>query len=167
MSVRTAELLMALALAIFSLFLMWESAKLPIGWTEGRGPGGGAWPFWLAVIMLLSCMVTLVRWFKRATPESRSGAVFMSKACVKINGATVIALTLTLVAVPIIGMYFALMGFLLFYLQFIGQHRWYLAVAISILLPVFLFFFFEALLKIIMPKGYAEPLFIPLYRIIF
>ena len=69
MTVRTAELLMAILTVVISIALMVKSADNIIGWVEGRGPGAGAWPFWLAVIMLLASLATLVRWFLRATPE--------------------------------------------------------------------------------------------------
>jgi hypothetical protein len=56
MSVRVAELAMAILMGVFSLYLMVKSAELPIGWIPDEGPGGGAWPFWLSVMMLLSCV---------------------------------------------------------------------------------------------------------------
>ena len=34
---RLAEFVMAVFLAIFSLYLMWKSAELPIGWLPGKG----------------------------------------------------------------------------------------------------------------------------------
>ncbi len=37
--------------------------------------------------------------------------------------------------------------------------------AIAIGLPVVLFFFFDVAMRIVLPKGYLEPLFIPLYDI--
>ena len=43
---RRAELLMALVLALLSVYLMWKSWELPIGWIPDEGPGGGAFPFW-------------------------------------------------------------------------------------------------------------------------
>ena len=49
---RRAEYVMAVVMAIFSLYLMWKSAELPIGWEPKRGPGGGAFPFWLSLGML-------------------------------------------------------------------------------------------------------------------
>ena len=39
MTVRTAELLMAIMMGIFSIYLMYKSAELPIGWIEDEGPG--------------------------------------------------------------------------------------------------------------------------------
>ena len=76
---RRAELLMAIALAIFSSYLMWESAELPIGWIPGEGPGGGAFPFWLSLGMLICCIWTIVRWFQRKTPESRSTEPYLDR----------------------------------------------------------------------------------------
>jgi hypothetical protein len=167
MTVRTAELLMAVILTLISLGLMWKSAELPIGWIEGQGPGGGAWPIWLAGVMLICCIITLVRWFKGITPESRSSEEYMDSITRKINAVTVGSLFLLLVAIHFIGMYFAMMLFLLFYLRFVGRHTWLLTILFTIGAPVVTFLFFEAVLKIILPKGYSEPLFYPLYKIIF
>jgi hypothetical protein len=46
-------------------------------------------------------------------------------------------------------------------------HTWLLTILFTIGAPVVTFLFFEAVLKIILPKGYSEPLFYPLYKIIF
>jgi putative tricarboxylic transport membrane protein len=64
MTVRTAELLMAIALSLLSLAFMVKSAELNIGWVPGRGPGAGAWPFWLSVGMLAASLATVFRWFR-------------------------------------------------------------------------------------------------------
>jgi len=167
MTTRTAELLMAFLLGSLSLFLMWKSAELPIGWIKGEGPGGGAWPFWLSAVMLATCVVTLVRWFLGQTPESRNTGLFMDSGTVKINAITVGSLVALLAMTHVIGLYFSVLVFLFFYLRFVGRHTWRLTSAIAFGAPVFLFFFFEALLKIILPKGYSEPMFYPLYKIIY
>lgn len=167
MTTRSAELLMALLLGFLSLFLMWKSAELPVGWIQGEGPGGGAWPFWLAGVMLITCVITLVRWFLGQTPESRDTGLYMDAATVKINAITVGSLVALLAMTHVIGLYFAVLIFLLFYLRFVGRHTWRLTCLLAVGAPVFLFFFFEALLKIILPKGYSEPLFYPLYAIIY
>ena len=73
---RLAELVMAVVLAIFSAYLMWKSAELPIGWVPDRGPGGGAFPFWLSTGMLLSSLWIFVRGVRRVTPQSQSNEPF-------------------------------------------------------------------------------------------
>ncbi len=80
---RLAELVMAVAMAIFSLYLMWKSAELPIGWIEGSGPGGGAFPFWLAGGMLICCIWIIIRWAKRQSPPSQSTEPYMNALSIK------------------------------------------------------------------------------------
>ncbi len=167
MTTRNAELVMALVMSAFSLFLMAESAKLDIGWVRGFGPGSGAWPFWLSVGMLLCCIVTLVRWFLRLTPESRSDEAYMDHKTLQIFLVTTIALTVMLGLIHLIGTYFAVMLLLLFYVRIVGRHSWVTTLSLALGLPVGLFFFFEATMKILLPKGYSEPLFYPLYQLIF
>lgn len=42
---RVGEIFTAGILALLSIYLMWKSTELPIGYISGTGPGGGAWPY--------------------------------------------------------------------------------------------------------------------------
>jgi hypothetical protein len=77
------------------------------------------------------------------------------------------SLIVTVALFSYIGIYGALPLFLLFYLRILGRHSWWLSITLSILIPVVIFYFFEITLKIILPKGITEPLFLPLYRMFF
>jgi putative tricarboxylic transport membrane protein len=167
MTVRTAELLMAVVMALASAAIMFKSTELSIGWVPGRGPGAGAWPFWLATGLLLSCLWILVRWYRGTTPESRSTQVFMDGGAVYLVGTAVVALIALLVGTHIIGIYFSLIGFLFFFVKIFGKNKWGTSIAISLLTPVGIFIFFEWALKIPLPKGVSEPLFYPIYAIIY
>lgn len=167
MTVRTAELAMTLLLAAFSVYLMVKSAELEIGWIKGEGPGGGAWPFWLATGMLICCAITLLRWWRGLTPESRNLEAFVGPATAKILVPTVLSIAVMLGLTHVIGVYFAILLFLLFYLRFMGRHSWTLTLSLSLIAPVATFFFFEAALRILLPKGITEPLFYPLYTLIY
>ena len=57
---RVGEIVAAGILALLSLYLMWESTDLPIGYIAGTGPGGGAWSFWLSAIMLICCVLVFL-----------------------------------------------------------------------------------------------------------
>jgi putative tricarboxylic transport membrane protein len=167
MTVRTAELLMAIALTLLSLAFMYKSAELNIGWVQGRGPGAGAWPFWLSVGMLLASLATLYRWYRRVTPESRSTEVFMSRGAVSIVGTAVAALTALLIGIHTIGIYISLILFLFFFVRIVGRHSWPTTIGIALLTPIFIFGLFEWALTIPLPKAYSEPLFYPLYDLIY
>ena len=117
--------------------------------------------------MLVSCLMIVYQWYRGASPESRSEEIFMTPETVRIIGITVAALFLLLLATHIIGLYFSMMLFLTFYLRVLGRHTWQLTVVLALATPTFLFFFFEGALVIPLPKGYSEPLFYPLYELIY
>lgn len=168
MSIRVAELVFAVILAVCSALIMLKSTDgLSIGWVPEKGPGSGVWPFWLSLGMFLSCVAVIVQWFRGATPESLNNAPFISLDGLKIVGTSVLALVFLLGATHIIGIYFAMMLFLVFYLRVMGSHTWLLTIVLALATPTFLFFFFEGALVIPLPKGYSEPLFYPLYDLIY
>ena len=162
---RRAELVMALALGVLSAYLMVKSAELPIGWIPREGPGGGAFPFWLSAGMLVCCVFIVLRWVLRQSPASRSAELYFNSAARGTVMTVIVALTLMIGSIHIIGIYFAIPLFLLYYVRVIGRHNWLLSLGVSISAPVISFFFFEIALHITLPKGYSEPLFYPLYDI--
>jgi hypothetical protein len=167
MTVRTAELVMAILLALASLGLMLKSAELRITWIPDRGPGAGAWPFWLSAGMLLCCLMTIYRWFRRVTPESRNTNLFMTRDTVRIVGVSAGAILFLLGATHFIGLYLSLVFFLLFYIKFVGRHNWIVTGGLTIGVPVFIFCLFEWALKIPLPKAVTEPWFYPIYDLMY
>ena len=166
---RRAEYVVASVLALFSLYLMVHligtSDKLPIGWIPERGPGGGAFPFWLAVGMLICCGIIILRNFLGHTPESKSSEPYMDRVSLKIFAIAAGSLGVMIAAIHFVGVYVAVPLFFIFYIRFIGRHSWLTTLALAVCTPIVLFFFFEVGLKILLPKGVTEPLFYPLYEI--
>ena len=162
---RVAELVMAIAMAVFSLYLMWKSAELPIGWIPGEGPGGGAFPFWLSAGMLACCIAIVIRWVMRLSPPSRSTETYLDAKSLRMFLLVAGSLTVMIGLIHIIGVYVAVPLYLVFYLRALGRHDWLTTGALAVSTPVVAFFFFEIALKKTLPKGYTEPLFYPLYDI--
>lgn len=166
---RIGEIVTAGMLALFSLYLMWKSTELPIGYIAGRGPGGGAWPFWLSAIMLLCCAMIAFNWWRGHTPQSRSDAPVLDaygwKMLFMVGGGIVVFVGL----VNIISMYGAISVFLVYYVKYLGRHGWGLSLALALITPVAFFFFFEGAMRITMPTGlpFTDPVFNVLYEIIY
>ncbi|MDP5333940.1 MAG: tripartite tricarboxylate transporter TctB family protein [Paracoccaceae bacterium] len=166
---RQGEISLVGLLALFSLYLMWKSTELPIGYIRGQGPGGGFWPFWLALGMLLSCLASAWNWWRGLSPASRSDEPLMDafgwRTLLYVGGSVVVFVAL----ISIVSMYGAVAAFLFYYLRFLGRHSWFLTLTISILLPIGLFFFFEAVMLISMPQGmsFTQPFFDLMYDIIY
>ncbi len=162
---RRAEIITAALMALFSIYLMVKSAELPVGWIEDEGPGGGAFSFWLAAVMLLCCVFIAINWFRRKSPQSVSDEEYMDSAARKkfllVGG----GVTAMIALVHFIGMYGAILVFLIYYIRFLGRHTWPTTMMISVSAPIVTFFFFDVAMRIVLPKGYLEPLFLPLYDI--
>ncbi len=163
---RLAELVMALVMAAFSIYLMVKSADLPIGWIEDEGPGGGAWPFWLSAIMLICCGLMVIRWARRQSPPSQSEESYLDSEGLRIFLLVGGSLTVTIGLIHFIGVYGAIPLFLIFYIRFLGRHSWSLTGTLSVATPVVTFLFFDIALRIPLPKGETEPLFYPLYDLL-
>ena len=160
----TADRTIALAIIGLSLYFMSHAIALPIGWNgETGGPGGGAFPFWLSLVMALCAGGILVR----SIGADDNGVPFFDPETIRSVAAVAIALTATIAATPFVGAYVAIVAFLLWYLRLYGGHGWTLTLALTVGTPVFLFFFFEVTLKILLPKGWTAPLFLPLYATFF
>ncbi len=162
---RAAELVMAICMAAFSVYLMMKSAELPVGWIRGSGPGAGAFPFWLGAGMLVCCAAIIFRWWRRTSPPSQSTDPYMDKDTLRMFVMIAGSLTLMIGAVHIIGVYFSLPLFLMFYMRYLGRHSWRLVASVAMVTPVVTFLFFEIALLKSLPKGFTEPLFYPLYDI--
>ncbi|WP_299619323.1 tripartite tricarboxylate transporter TctB family protein [Pelagibius sp.] len=162
---RRAELTTAILLAVFSIYLMWKSAELPIGWIPDEGPGGGAFSFWLAAVMLGSCIWIIINWFRRSSPPSQSSEPFMDSFAIKKFVLVGSGVTVMIGLIHVLGVFGALPIFIIYYVRFLGRHSWTTTLAIALAAPVIVFFFFDVALRIIMPKGYLEFLFLPLYDI--
>ena len=173
---RRAEVVTALAIALFSLYLMWKSGEGP-SWdpeavryaniginVNNEGPGSGFWPFWLSLVMLASSLVVFARGVMRLSPISRTPGQYLGRhgrqMFMLVGGGLVVFMLL----IGVLGFYGAIPIFLIYYIRFIGKHPWWLAVAVAMAVPVFCFFFFDVAMRIVLPKGYLEPLFLPLYE---
>lgn len=163
---RVAELIMALIMGACSIGLMVKSSELPIGWIPGEGPGGGAFPFWLAAGMLVCCVWIIVNWVRKVGPVATSTEAYMDRTTVMLFVAAAGSLAVMIGLIHVIGVYFAVPLFIIFYLRFMGRHSWTLTGTLAAVIPVVTFFFFEVALHITLPKGaevIEETVFYPLY----
>ena len=69
--------------------------------------------------------------------------------------------------IHIIGVYFSLPLFMVFYMRYLGRHTWKLIVPMAVATPIVTFMFFEMALRKTLPKGFTEPLFYPIYDLIY
>ena len=161
---RRAELATAVVFALLSVYLMWKSAELPVGWIPDKGPAGGAFPFWLSAAMLLCSIWIFVRALRGTTAESQSSEPFMDAGTIRLFIMAGGSLLVALILITWFGFYVAIPFLFVFWVRLVGKRSWLTTGVLAVSVPVVTFFFFEIGMRILLPKGITEPLFYPLYQ---
>lgn len=164
---KRAEIIAGLVIIVFSIYAAWLSTALPISWVRGRGPGGGTFPFYLSIIMLLSALMIVIRALLGKIPEAWVGQSYFDRAELKSVLMHAGSLVGAVASIYVIGTYGAIMALIVFHMRVMGRgrHSWPATLAVAIITPIVVFLFFEILMQQIMPKGYTEPLFDPIFNL--
>ncbi len=147
---RTADVTTALLLMAGSLLVLWDSVRIGVGWSTD-GPKSGFFPFWLALALLICCVVIVVQAIRRVdrTP-------FVSREAVGPVLKVLVPALAFVLAIHVIGLYVAAALYMALYMRWIGRHSWGAVVLISIAFPVVTFVVFEIWFLVPMPKGPLE-----------
>jgi putative tricarboxylic transport membrane protein len=162
-TVKKAEITVAVILALSSLALMIKSMENRITWNAEENMGAGFLPFYLSLGMLICCVLVIINFFLKRTPQSKDESPFIDPEAFKFVSVTLISLIVLVFAIGYLGIYFSLIFFLAFYLRYFSEKGVFFITLFSLITPVLTFLFFEWLLKIPLPQGISEPLFYPVY----
>ena len=149
---RTAQVLMALALIAFAVSVMAQAADVGAKWVDGQA-GPGFFPFWLGALLGICALIILVQ-SVRTSPgtakffHDRTGVM----SVIKVTATAAALLVLTY----LIGFRLASIAYLFVYTRFIGKHRWPAVISMSVLIPVGGYYLFEEILQIGLPRGIIE-----------
>lgn len=147
---RLADILCATGLLILAALVAWESWQLNIGWGL-NGPEGGFFPFWLAVGLLVCCLVIVIQ-------AVRSPATLRRPLIAPGGVRPVLQVALPALAMvgltEGIGLYPAAALYLAFYMRWIGRYGWLLIVVVSLAVPLGSYVVFDRWLLVPMPRGY-------------
>ena len=147
---RVAELVTASFLMLVGGLVLVDALRLGIGWGTD-GPRSGFFPFWLALLMMATCLAIMAQALRRASPGA-----FVSREqlgpVLKVlwPAAAMVALT------QVIGLYVASALYMGFYMRWVGRHSWLAALALAIGIPLGTFVVFEKWFLVPMPKGPLE-----------
>ena len=160
---RIAELVMALAIACLSLAIMYKAGERPdwsgearfsnIGFGEDGAPQGGFWPFWVCAIMFLCSIWVFVNGLLGKGRPARAGGPFLDRHGILVLLTVGVPVFLLVLATDYISMYFAMAIFLLYYTLVLGRHGLVLSLALALVLPAWMYLFFDITMTKTLPKG--------------
>ena len=145
------------------LGIMWKSGERPewmsephfanIWFGEDGAPQGGFWPFWVAAVMFLCSVWVFVNGVLRLSPPSQSEERFLDGHGVKILLTVGIPVFLLVLLTDFISMYLAMAVFLFYYLLVLGRHGILLSGTLALVLPFWMYLFFDITMTRTLPKG--------------
>ena len=166
-TVRRAEITVAVFLALCSLALMYKSAQNRITWSAEENMGAGFLPFYLSLGMFICTAITITKFILKKSPQSTNNEPFIDAVAFKFVSVTIISLVVLVFSIGYLGIYFSLIFFLAFYLRYFSDKSNSFILNFSVTTPILTFLFFEWLLKIPLPQGISEPLFYPVYDVMY
>lgn len=146
---RKAGLTFAVAMVLAGVVLLREATRLPTGWTAS-GPGPGFFPFWLAAGFTVSTFAVLLREW---TANQGKGERFLPEGAGKRIAVVFLPMAAVVGLLHYLGVYMGGLLYLLGYSRLVGRHSWPTVLAVSVGVPLTLFFVFERWFLMPMPKG--------------
>lgn len=150
---RTAEIVVGLVVAAFALLAIVSNYKLGAGWADD-GPQPGYFPMRMGIAILLASLVVLVQAFRK---NDRSA--FLEQAQLKLVAIVLLPLIVYIAAVQFIGIYAASALFIGIFMCFVGKFSWYRSALTGVIISLVLFWIFEIMFTVPLPKGPLEALF--------
>lgn len=147
---RAAELVTASVLILLGGVVLFDAVRLGFGWGPD-GPRSGFFPFWLALIMVVVCVVIMAQ-----AARDVHGKSFVSREQL---GPVLKVLWPALVFVALmrfVGLYAASALYMGFYMRWVGRYSWLAVVGVALIVSIGAFLVFEKWFLVPMPKGPLE-----------
>jgi len=154
-SVRTMEIITAIAIAIVALVVMWDSNRIGAGWTD-MGPASGFFPYYVGLFLLIASLaILLVAMFSASGRESATEA-FVTKEQMKLVMRVFLPTVAYIALMQFTGLYVALVVYIAGFMMINGGYRLVQTLPYALLVPVFFFVLFEIWFLVPLPKGPIE-----------
>jgi putative tricarboxylic transport membrane protein len=148
--VRTADILTAAVLILLGGVVMVDAVRLGVGWSTD-GPQSGFFPFWLAVVLMVTSGLVLVQAVRRRSPRPFLTRQQLGPLLTVLGPAAAL-----IVLIQLVGLYVAAALYAGLYMRWIGGYRWPAILLLAVGFPLATFLVFERWFLVPMPKGPLE-----------
>jgi putative tricarboxylic transport membrane protein len=149
-STRVVEILTASILLAVGALVIYDSLRIGVSWAAD-GPQAGYFPFYIGIILALASL-----WLIVANSTRAKAGAFVHRSEFKRVAAVFFPAVVYVGAIYMLGIYVASALFIVFFMRLHGRFRTHTTVAVSVLVPLALFFLFEVWFLVPLPKGPLE-----------
>ncbi|HSA91075.1 MAG TPA: tripartite tricarboxylate transporter TctB family protein [Burkholderiales bacterium] len=154
LSLRSAEIAVALVLAALGAIVIADSLRLGMRWAD-EGPQPGYFPFYLGVFICSACAITVVL---AALMPAQKNRAFVKWGQLKLVLSVLVPSAVFVALVGWIGIYASAVLFVALFMRWLGKYPWWTVAAVSIGHSIALFMIFEVWFLVPLPKGAVERL---------
>jgi len=152
---KSAELVVAALFFLVGAIVIYDAARLGVGWQEVHGPRPGYFPFYVGLIM---CVASLVNAARVLITWSAKDRAFVEVGQLKLVLSVLVPTAVYALLVTWIGVYASSVLFIGFFMRWLGKYDWWKAVAVGLGTTVMFYLVFEKWFKVPLPKGPLESL---------
>lgn len=154
-SVRTAEIVVAVFLLVLGGLVAYDSVRLGFRWAAD-GPEAGYFPFYIAMFICISSLGTLGQvLFGKGRGEHK---VFVEWEQLKLVLSVLVPAAFFVFGIQMIGIYVASVAYIAVFMVWLGKYTWIKSVVLGIAVSVATFMMFEVWFKVPLFKGAFNPL---------
>lgn len=154
-SVRVAEVAVALILLALGSLVVLDSVRLGLRW-DSDGPQAGYFPFYIGAIICVASLVTLARALFGKT--AGSGNIFVEWGQLKLVLSVLVPAGFFVLGVQLIGIYVAATAYIVVFMIWLGKYGWLKSLVLGLTVSVVMFLMFEVWFKVPLYKGAFNPL---------
>jgi hypothetical protein len=148
---RGVEIGVALFMALLAAIGIYGSVQVGIGWGSD-GPRAGFFPFYVSLLIVISCVINLAQIFRSAN----DGELFAAWGQLRLVLAVVVPTAVYVLIIPYIGIYVASALLLALFMKWLGRYSWLLVLPVAVGMPILTFLMFEIWFLVPLPKGPLE-----------
>lgn len=156
-SVRTMDAAFAILITLVGIAVIWDSLAHGAGWERGLGPQAGYFPFWIGCFIVLAGVCNTIGAFLPGN-KAAGDETFVTREQLGSVLRVFVPTLLYVVLMHYLGLYVAAALYIGGFMMVNGGFSIVRTLPYVIIIPVVLFYVFERLFLISLPKGPVEAL---------
>ncbi len=151
---RTVDAVVAAILFVVGAVVIVESRRLGAGWSSD-GPGAGYFPFYIGLIICISCLGIL---YQSLLSKSADKRTFVDREQLGRVLSVLLPVAVYILAIVFLGLYVASAIYIALFMIILGKYNPVRSVLLGVVVSAVFFVMFEVWFKVPLYKGRLEPL---------